>query len=406
MRKYLFVLSVLTLLLAGCDKSGSSSLFGDKNLSVVSTLKLSDQNSLTAATEGGGNVMAIGIANVQKTISVYISNNQNATVSDFDGQKVYFMAEGGAMLQNTCVISNGSCQVKWRSQDPYPRDGRVTILYYMFGSETFTDSNANGTLDDGEGFTDSPNPYLNRNKVFYKTNCVTQKNITLSGGTAQVDFVNSRAKYEDDATCVERNNARDKFRETNSWADSRIGLVLANVTQLKDEEFPVLPAGYAPITSAVGDGKFSGPCAHSTKCAPSSEKWISKDFEFVLSESSASIKAYEISGACPTGTLTSANFSISTPINNSTVAQGKCIRLDITDPKGNVLSAGTTIKMTGADFQGIVPEFTVPNSLFPTPFFVTAPNAAAKSLEIEVTPKVPDGGSVSVSPSKFKISTP
>lgn len=404
MKKGVLIGSALVLALAGCSKSGTSTSLTDvagaqsggtaaTAANVLATTKISDQDSLTVAVTDGSNVMAADMANVQKTISVYVSNNTNATVSDFDGKVVYFMAEGGSMMQNSCTIASGACTVTWRSQNPHAKDGRVTIAYYMRGSETFVDSNANGVLDAGETFTDTTNPYLNRDRYYYKGDCVTETTRTYSDGNATFNEPNSRAKYNYSA-CVGSNTERNTFKKTDSWADP-IGSVAnetaASVQAEATESFvTVSSSGYNQITSAAADGKFSGPCADTARCATESEKWIWGDFELVLSYNQVSVKAYQVvaTGGCPS-TITNAHLSdIATPkLNNETVATGSCVRLDITDPVGNVLSAGTTIEMTGDDFKGIVSKYTVPSTSFPQPFFVTVPSATAKTLEVKVTPK-------------------
>lgn len=405
MKKILVILGVFVLALVGCDKSGSSSSLSngtstatsDAAANVVATTKVSDQNSLTVAVTDGGNVMAADMANVQKTISVYVSNNTNATVSDFDGKVVYFMAEGGSMMQNSCTIASGACTVTWRSQNPHAKDGRVTIAYYMRGSETFVDSNANGVLDAGEVFTDTTNPYLNRDRYYYKDNCVTATSKTLSDGSVSFNEPNSRAKYYYDS-CVGANSERNTFKKTDSWAEP-IGSVanetIASVQAEATESFVTVPSGYDLITSAAADGKFSGPCADTARCATESEKWIWGDFELVLSYNEVSVKAYQVdTGACPDTITTALLSNVATPkSNNATVATGACVRLDITDSVGNVLSAGTTIEMTGDDFTGIVSKYTVPSTSFPKPFFVTVPSASAKTLEVKVTPKTTGGAS-------------
>lgn len=63
-----------------------------------------------------------------------------------DGLAIYFTTEGGA-IEPSCTTVNGSCTVEWRSQNPRPDDGRVTILATAIGEESFTDVNGNGSFD-------------------------------------------------------------------------------------------------------------------------------------------------------------------------------------------------------------------------------------------------------------------
>lgn len=52
------------------------------------------------------------------------------------------------------MTTNGSCSVKWTSQAPRPDDMRVSVMAFMQGEESFTDTNGNGVYDSGEFFID------------------------------------------------------------------------------------------------------------------------------------------------------------------------------------------------------------------------------------------------------------
>lgn len=59
---------------------------------------------------------------------------------------VNFVAEG-ASVDSTCQTNAaGACTVTFRSQNLRPNDGRVTVLAYAIGEETFTDMNGDGLL--------------------------------------------------------------------------------------------------------------------------------------------------------------------------------------------------------------------------------------------------------------------
>jgi hypothetical protein len=86
------------------------------------------------------------------TISIIASDHFNNPVAD--RTSVYFTTEGG-QIDSQCKTVDGGCSVTWRSSDPRPTDGRVTILATALGEESFTDANANGVLDDPpDAFTD------------------------------------------------------------------------------------------------------------------------------------------------------------------------------------------------------------------------------------------------------------
>ncbi|RCU50500.1 hypothetical protein DU002_08755 [Corallincola holothuriorum] len=71
-----------------------------------------------------------------------------------DGFPISFVTEGGA-IESRCVTENGACTVIWRSQDFRPDDGRVTVLAFAQGEESFTDMNGDGLFSgQGEFFID------------------------------------------------------------------------------------------------------------------------------------------------------------------------------------------------------------------------------------------------------------
>ena len=84
-----------------------------------------------------------------------------------DGTSVNLVAEG-ASIGSTCQTTAGACSVDFISQESRPRDGatsgsssigrtengRITVLAYSIGEESFLDLNANNLYDLGEPYTD------------------------------------------------------------------------------------------------------------------------------------------------------------------------------------------------------------------------------------------------------------
>lgn len=105
------------------------------------SLSLSEFNPAAAATTDG----------IQVDVTVRAADHFNNPVPD--GTAVSFITEGGA-IEPRCVTTNGACSVKWTSQDPRPDDMRVSVMAFMQGEESFTDTNGNGTYDSGEFFID------------------------------------------------------------------------------------------------------------------------------------------------------------------------------------------------------------------------------------------------------------
>ncbi|MDB5986300.1 MAG: hypothetical protein JWR16_1353, partial [Nevskia sp.] len=82
------------------------------------------------------------------------------------------VTEGGK-INGACVTGDpqgdpnteaGVCSVLLVAQNPRPANGRVTVLAYVAGEESFTDKNGNGYFDAGELFTDLPEAFEDDNE--------------------------------------------------------------------------------------------------------------------------------------------------------------------------------------------------------------------------------------------------
>lgn len=82
---------------------------------------------------------------VESSITIRMADQFNNPPPD--GTAVTFLAEGGS-VDPGCITTDGTCTVKWKSQNPRPNNGRVTILATALGNESFTDQNANGQYDE------------------------------------------------------------------------------------------------------------------------------------------------------------------------------------------------------------------------------------------------------------------
>lgn len=91
-----------------------------------------------------------------------------------NGTTVNFVASG-AQIQPSCQTLNGQCTVTFTSAaprtdgSPEPSDsavsaGRVVVLAYALGEESFFDSNGDNFFTDGESFTNLGNVFVDRNE--------------------------------------------------------------------------------------------------------------------------------------------------------------------------------------------------------------------------------------------------
>lgn len=116
---------------------------------VVST-GTGDQNSFSLSISEL-NTESFGVDGVEVTLFARLSDLYNNPVPD--GTNVLFTTEGG-QITPSCATAAGACSVVWRSSNPRPQNGRVTILARTSGDESFVDANGDGQYSQGEQFSD------------------------------------------------------------------------------------------------------------------------------------------------------------------------------------------------------------------------------------------------------------
>ncbi len=118
------------------------------------------------------------------TYSVIASDRLGNPVSP--GTAISFVAEGGQVMASAQTVLNGGlaqASASFVSSEPRPANGRVTVLAYALGEESFIDANGNNVYDPGEAFQDLGAPFLNRafDNVF---NSVTDQFFALDSSTS------------------------------------------------------------------------------------------------------------------------------------------------------------------------------------------------------------------------------
>lgn len=82
-----------------------------------------------------------------------------------EGTSINFVAEGGqiqAIRQSTVVNGLSTTTANFLSSEPRPIDGRVTIVAYALGEESFLDANGNNVYDAGEDYQDLGDIFVDR----------------------------------------------------------------------------------------------------------------------------------------------------------------------------------------------------------------------------------------------------
>ncbi|MFZ4649276.1 MAG: beta strand repeat-containing protein [Rubrivivax sp.] len=102
-----------------------------------------------------------GTANTYNIIAADRSGNPVPT-----GTSINFVTEGGtveAIKQTQLVNGLARATANFISAEPRPVDGRVTVVAYALGEESFIDLNGNNVYDSGEPFQDLGNIFKDRN---------------------------------------------------------------------------------------------------------------------------------------------------------------------------------------------------------------------------------------------------
>lgn len=79
-----------------------------------------------------------------------------------DGTTVNFRSSGAA-IEPSCKTTSGACSVNFRSQASRPASGRVAVMAWAVGEESFLDANGNNRYDPGESFGDLGDAFVDAN---------------------------------------------------------------------------------------------------------------------------------------------------------------------------------------------------------------------------------------------------
>lgn len=128
--------------------ASTPSVFAEtQNLTVASGPPSQRFMSLSVSTF---NIEAANVDGTPTTLTVRIADRQGNAVAD--GTVVNFTTEGG-QVANSCATATvnkiSSCSVDFRSQNPRPSDGRVSVMAYLAGTKDYDDLNGNNVYDPG-----------------------------------------------------------------------------------------------------------------------------------------------------------------------------------------------------------------------------------------------------------------
>lgn len=96
------------------------------------------------------NTLAKGVDGDTATVTVRLVDRVGNAVPN--GTVVSFVAEGGKITPN-CSTVDGVCSATFTTQNPRPVDDRISVVAYVEGDKSYTDSNGNNKFDLGESLT-------------------------------------------------------------------------------------------------------------------------------------------------------------------------------------------------------------------------------------------------------------
>ena len=81
-----------------------------------------------------------------------------------DGTSISLVSEGASVIPARCVTVDGICSVKFVSSEFRPADGRVTVVAYAQGEESFDDVDKDNLYTSGESFADLGEVFVDKNE--------------------------------------------------------------------------------------------------------------------------------------------------------------------------------------------------------------------------------------------------
>lgn len=134
--------------------------------------------------QGTLNIEGMNRDGTTNTYSIIASDRMGNPVPA--GTSINFVTEGGsieAIRQTQLTNGLSRATANFLSAEPRPGDGRITIVVYALGEESFLDINGNNVYDAGEDFMDLGDIYLDRgfNGIFEQS---VDQFVSLASGSA------------------------------------------------------------------------------------------------------------------------------------------------------------------------------------------------------------------------------
>lgn len=284
---------------------------------VIST-GLADQNSFSISAEKL-NPEGLNLDGVEVAVTVRAADHFNNPVPD--GTSIYFTTEGGA-IDPTCSTLNGACSVTWRSQNPRPGNGRVTILATALGEESFTDVNGSGRyessadilgLDLDEAFVDADENGtrdLNEEFVDYNEDLLYTTGNGMYNGTLCVAGCSEELVHVRQSIVLSMSSSRASIN-INPSVITLSGLVRVTLT-IADINGNSMPGGTTVDITAPDNAEIKGEASFEIVNTTPDPGEFSFDLQPIDSDPGTT-STLQVKVTSPNGTVTTASAVCTTP---------------------------------------------------------------------------------------------
>jgi hypothetical protein len=298
------------VLATALSSSGATLTTQSDQLTVTTGIPDQDSFSLSATTF---NIEGLNFDGVTTTFTARLSDHFSNPVPD--GTTVNFVAEGGQMV-SSCSTAAGACSATMTSAAFRPLNGRVTVLAFAVGEESFNDV-------DGDGLADKvPNELVDANGV------------STDMPEAFVDF--------------NENGIRDAIAGS---------AVLEPFIDFNNNAVFDGPDGKYNGTLCNESGTPSGVSSLGT-CAATKSIHVRRNFTILFSGSNPVVTFSDPLTLAPKGSV-----NLNVPAT-CTPGASDSVLVTVTDVNGNIMPAGTTVSFsaTNGTITSAPTSFTVLNS--------------------------------------------
>jgi len=324
-----------------------------------------DRFSISVSTH---NIEGLGSNGATTTVNVIASDRLGNPVPD--GTAINFVSEG-AQIAPSCATVNGTCSVTFTSANPRPTGddepnhivtaGRVTVLAYALGEESFSDLYGDNNFHGSGGLatdTRGSDPFNDLGDVFIDNN----EDNTWQSGEQFIAFNSTNSK-----ACVSGISTSPAAPSKSASCDEKWGaahvrqsalIVLSDsAASVKKDAPPAKGFSYSPITYSMGGA------------ATCTKSFLFYAFDANLNPLPAKTALATVSPPASLGTVTITPASV----QNSTAAGGTSHTLLITKP--------ATVD-TNTNLETCV---TLGTSSVPLPISFTTPGGLVTTITFNIT---------------------